>query len=122
MIPSILGRNKAHITETHVKQINQINDAGRFLYEMYQTYWEPGYKDKRIAMNDTCAYVYVVAPELFTAEKVDFDVDLVDLPGKTIVNWNKNGKGLICTQINRQKYLEFLEEKIHVFDNIKLKK
>lgn len=122
MIPSDLGRNKAHITETHVKAINQINDAGRFLYQMYQTYWEPGYKDKRIAMNDTCAYVYAVAPQLFTTEKVDFEVDLVDMPGKTIVDFNKNGKSLICTQVDREKYLKFLEEKIHLFDNLKIKK
>ena len=121
MVPSDMGRNKAYLAEDFVYQIRDTNDVGKFLYEMYQTYWERGYEDKRIATNDTCAYLYLTNPELFTFKKIDLTVNTTDAPGKTVATLNENGNILLTVGIEREKFLDLMMKKLHEFDNFKLK-
>ncbi|MCI8555600.1 MAG: ribonucleoside hydrolase RihC [Clostridia bacterium] len=122
MVPSDLGRNKAHLDEEFViEKIKNVNAVGNFIFQMYDKYWEPGYPDKRVATNDTCAYIYFVAPELFTTQKVDMDVDLVEAPGKTIIEFKEDGKYDFVTGVNRKGFLDFLYTKLRDFDNFDLK-
>lgn len=121
MLPSDMGRNKAHLDEEFVMtKIKGINQVGDFVFEMYDKYWEPGYEDKRIATNDTCAYLYLTNPELFTVERVDLDVDCEEAPGKTIVEFKEDGKYEFVSNIDREKFLDLLSEKLEKLNNIKL--
>lgn len=121
MVPSDMGRNKAHLAEDYVlNKVKGINAVGDFIFEMYDKYWEPGYPDKRVATNDTCAYMYLVYPEIFTHRKVDIDVDVDEMPGKTIIDFNDNGKYDFVTGVDRQKFLDILEEKLKSFNDFKL--
>ncbi len=122
MIPSDMGRLKAHLDEEFVMtKIKGVNKVGDFIYQMYTTYWEPGYTDKRIATNDTCAYMYLVHPEIFTVEKVDLDVNTTDMPGKMDVVFDKNGKHEFTSAVNRERFLQLLSERLKYFDNFDLK-
>ncbi len=122
MIPSDMGRLKAHLDEEFVmNKIKGVNKVGDFIYQMYTTYWEPGYADKRIATNDTCAYMYLTNPEIFTVEKVDLDVNTTDMPGKTDVIFNENGKHEFTSAVDREKFLNLISEKLKFFDNFDLK-
>ena len=116
-----MGRNKAHLDEEYVmNKVKNVNAVGDFIFQMYDKYWEPGYPDKRVATNDTCAYIYLTNPEIFTHRKVDIDVDCEDMPGKTIIDFNDNGKYDFVTGVDKQKFLDLLEEKLKKFDDFKL--
>ncbi len=122
MIPSDMGRLKAHLDEEFVmNKIKGVNKVGDFIYQMYTTYWEPGYADKRIATNDTCAYMYLVHPEIFTVEKIDLDVNTTDMPGKTDVIFKEDGKHEFTSAVDREKFLDILKNKLRQFDNFDLK-
>jgi len=69
MLPSDVGRRKAHLGEDYVNNLKNVNDLGKLMYHMYGLYWEPGYPDKRVATNDTCAYFALAYPQLFTTKK-----------------------------------------------------
>lgn len=120
MIPSNLGRNQAHFTEDFVYQIRDTNDVGKFLYQMYSKYWEPGYKDKRITTNDTCTYLALVYPELFITDKLDVQVDTEDQPGRTYVTFKKDGNCTIIMNVKRDEYLKLIMEKLKKLNHIKL--
>ncbi len=120
MVPSDMGRNKAYLTEDYVYQMRDTNEVGKFLFEMYDKYWERGYPDKRIATNDTCAYLYLIYPHLFKCKKVEVEVDTKDEPGKTIVSFNKKGHVLLTVAVKRHRYLKLMTKKLHEFDNFKL--
>lgn len=120
MIPSDMGRNKAYLTEEYVNEIKVTNEVGNFLFQMFDKYWEHGYPDKRIATNDTCAYMYLIEPELFTMERIKISVDTQEEPGKTIVKYDNYGNILLATAIDRPKFLDIMTEKLHEFDNFKL--
>ena len=113
MVPSHMGRELAHLSEEDVYQIRDMNDTGAFLYEMFDEYWERGFPDKRIAINDSCICLYLLHPELFTVVNTNIYVDLEEMPGKTIMDFDQNGK---------HKYLKACDrEEIHkrVFTAIK---
>ena len=108
MIPSDVGRRKAHLTEEFVKNLANINDAGKLLYQMYSKYWEPGYEERRVATNDTLALFALVYPKMFTFKKVSVSVDLVETPGKTLVDFDGVGNVSIVTEIDREAFLQLL--------------
>lgn len=117
MIPSDVGRRKAHLTEEFVNQLAKINSAGKLLAEMYSKYWEPGYEDKRVATNDTLALFALVYPKMFEFKRVSITVDLVETPGKTFVDFDGVGNVLMVTDLNRQAFLDLL---ISDLQNIKM--
>ena len=120
MLPSIIGRRHAHLDEAYVNKLKEVNDTGLLMYKMYSLYWEPGYPDKRVATNDICALFALVYPEIFKTEKVNVTVDLVDVPGKTWVEFTENGNVDLVTDLNREKFLEILDGDLENLNYIKL--
>lgn len=120
MVPSDMGRNKAYLTEEFVENMKKTNEVGAFIYQMYSTYWEHGYEDRRIATNDTCAYVYLTHRDLFICERITIDVNTTDAPGKTIVKYDPYGHIELTVGVDRPKFLALMEEKLHDFDGFKL--
>lgn len=120
MLPSDVGRRKAHLDENYVNRLKNVNDVGKWMYLMYGLYWEPGYPDKRVATNDTCAYFALVYPELFKTEKCKVTVDLTDTPGKTFVEFCKEGNVELVTQVDRENFLKLLDKNLHKLNHIKI--
>lgn len=106
MIPSHMGRELAHLTEEECLQIKNMNDTGAFFYEMMTGYWERGWPDKRIAINDSCICIYLVHPEFFSVVSTNITVDTDDTPGKTIMDFNLNGKHNYLSGCDREKVHE----------------
>ncbi len=119
IIPSRMGRELANFNEAQVMEIREINDVGRFFYEMYNGYWEHGYPDRRIAINDTCAIMIFRFPELFKTKMTDFDVNITDMPGKTIITPNKHGRVKYAYKVNRKKVHKKFYEAIKKLDHFK---
>lgn len=122
MIPSDMGRRKAYLDEKFVYDMKVTNDVGDLLFRMYDLYWEPGFNDKRIATNDTCAYMYLIRPELFQTTKIEVEVDLEDAPGKTLVYFDDNGHIDLTIGVKRDLFLKLMGKKLKEFNAIKLKK
>ena len=108
MVPSDVGRRKAHLSEDFVNGLANINDAGKLLKQMYSKYWEPDYPDKRVATNDTLALFSLVYPKMFTFEKVSVCVDLECQPGKTIIDFDGKGNVLFIKDVDREAFLNLL--------------
>lgn len=119
MVPSDMGRRKAYLTEELVYQIRDTNDVGKFLFTMYDKYWERFFPDKRIATNDTCAYIYLTHPHLFKCKKVEVKVDLEETPGKTFVNFNKKGHIKLTISVKRKRFLKLYMKKLKELSFIK---
>ena len=120
MLPSSIGRRHAHLDEKYVNKLAKVNDTGLLMHKMYSLYWEPGYPDKRVATNDICALFALVYPEIFKTEKVFVTVDLEDVPGKTWVEFNKNGNVDLVTDLDRDKFLKILDNDLENFNHVKL--
>ena len=108
LVPSDVGRRKAHLSEDFVKSLGEINDAGKMLVDMYSKYWEPDYPDKRIATNDTLALFALVYPKMFTFERVTVKVELENTPGKTLVDFDGTGNTLMMVDVDRDAFLNLL--------------
>ncbi|MBO5067411.1 MAG: nucleoside hydrolase [Clostridia bacterium] len=108
MVPSDVGRRKAHLTQAFVNRLSTINKAGKLLADMYSKYWEPGYPDKRVATNDSLALFFLVYPKMFKTKKVSVTVDLNDCPGKTFIDFNDCGNVEMITDVDRQAFLSLL--------------
>ena len=105
MIPSRMGRDLAYFTEEEVNAMGEINDVGRWIKEMYTGYWEPNYKHRRVATNDTCAVLAMRFPELFKVKRAFVEVDVGDeLPGKTTFTFSKKGNIEYAYKVNRKKF------------------
>lgn len=119
MIPYDMGRKHSYLSEEFVENLNGMNDVANFLYTMFKTYWEPNFPDKRIAMNDTCAYMYLRYKSLFKCKRANVTVDTELEPGKTYVDFNKHGNVLITVGLKRKKFLKIITKKLKDFDNFK---
>ena len=108
MVPSDVGRRKAHLSEDFVMGLAEINDAGKLLYKMYSKYWEPNYPDKRVATNDSLALFALVYPKMFNFERVSVCVDTNSQPGKTIIDFDGKGNVLFIKDVNRDAFLNLL--------------
>ena len=120
MLPSDVGRRKAHLGEDYVNNLKDVNVLGNLMYQMYGRYWEPGYIDKRVATNDTCAYLALVYPHLFTTKKCRVQVDTQDALGKTTVEFCEDGNVELVTDVDREKFIEFLDKNLRKLNHIKL--
>ena len=119
IVPSRMGRELANFTEQEVYDIGKINDVGRFIFEMYSGYWEPGYQDRRIATNDTCALLNLRYPKLFKTIPVDIEIDTDKMPGKTVMTKNRHSHIKLVTKINRKKMHKLYFEAIKKLDRFK---
>ncbi len=108
MVPSDVGRRKAHLSEDFVHSLGKINEAGKLIEDMYSKYWEPDYPDKRIATNDTLALFALIYPKMFTFERVTVKVDLEHTPGKTFVDFDGVGNTLMMVNVDREAFLNLL--------------
>ncbi len=120
MVPSAVGRKKAHLDEKYVNSLRSKGDVGELLYHMYSMYWEPDFPDKRVATNDTCALFALTHPELFTSVKCSVTVDLVDTPGKTLVDFNGTGNVELVMDCNRPEFIKALNKELEAFKDKKL--
>lgn len=120
MLPSSIGRRHAHLDEEYVNKLAKANDTGLLMNKMYSLYWEPGYPDKRVATNDICALFALIYPEIFKTEKVFVTVDLEDVPGKTWVEFNKDGNVDLVTDLDREKFLKILDQDLDNLSHVKL--
>lgn len=120
MAPSDLGRRKAHLTEDYVDNLKNCGDIGKLMNLMYSMYWEPNYPDKRVATNDICAMLALVYPEIFTFEKCFVSVNTTDAPGKTVCDFSANGNVSLVTNVNREAFIEYLNEELENFPKIKI--
>ena len=92
MVPSHMGRELVHLTEDETEFVRNMNDTGAFFYEMFSEYWEKGFPDKRIAINDSCICLYLLYPELFDVVNTNITVDLDEIPGRTFMDFDPQGK------------------------------
>lgn len=103
IIPSRMGRELANFNEGEVLNIRDLNDVGKFFYEMYSEYWEHNYKDRRIATNDTCAVLALREPALFKTKKAQIVVNTNDMYGRTDFKFTKKGHINYVYKINKKK-------------------
>ena len=87
---------------------------------MYSAYWEPGFPDKRVATNDICALFALTHPEMITTVNATVTVNTTDAPGKTLVDFNRDGNVAIMTDIDRDKFLSILDSELYKMNNIKI--
>lgn len=121
IVASRMGRELANFTEEEVYKIRDINDTGRFIYQMYSGYWEPAYEDRRIATNDTCGVLAMRFPKLFKTKKAFVEVDLDEKPGRTIFHWNKKGNVEYVYKVNRKKLHKYYFSAVKKLDRFKFK-
>ncbi len=122
MVPSRMGRELANFTEEEVYKIRDINDTGRFIYEMYSGYWEHDYPDRRVATNDTCAVLSMRFPKFFKTKKAQFFVNTTDMPGRTDVKFTKKGNVNFVVKVNRKKLHEFYFTAVRKLERFKFYK
>ena len=122
IIPSRMGRELANFTEEEVFKIRDINDVGKFLFEMYNGYWEHGYPDRRIATNDTCAVLSMRFPELFKTKRAFVTVDTDKMPGKTTFKFSKKGNVEYCYKVDRKKLHTYYFNAVSHLDRFSFKK
>lgn len=120
MCPSSIGRDEGYFTEKQVEEIKNTNIIGKFLAKTYETYWEPGYKDRRIATNDICAVYYLTHPKLYKTKKADIEVDTEKSIGKTIAHYHKKGVFDIVVGLKRKKFQKMLFKKLKEMSKIKI--
>lgn len=119
IIPSRMGREITNFSEAEVMSLRDINDAGRFIFEMYNGYWEPNYPDRRIATNDTCACMIMRFPKLFKTRRVNFEVDTDEKPGKTIITPNRKSHIEYAYKANKKKMHKLFFNAIKKLDFLK---
>ncbi len=116
MVPSSIGRDGAYFTEKQVEMLKNTNDIGKFLATMFETYWEPDYKDKRIAGNDITTLYYPIYPRFYHTKKADIKLDAET--GKTTPVFHKDGQFKIVMSINREEYISKMFELLKKYNNL----
>ena len=122
IIPSRMGRDLANFNEQEVFEIREINDVGRFFFEMYNQYWEHNYEDRRIATNDTCACLALRFPKLFKYKKANVTVNTTDMYGRTDFDFNKKGHINYVYKVNKKKMHQYFYNAIKKLDRFKFYK
>ncbi len=120
MCPSHMGRTKAHLDELFVHSLKDQGDVGRFLFTMYQKYWEPKYPDKRITTNDSCALFALIYPKMFDLRRVNVTVDTADSPGRTHIEFDENGRIEFIDDLDKASFLSLLLAELTEMQDIKL--
>ena len=122
IIPSRMGRELANFNEKEVFEIRELNDVGRFFFEMYNQYWEHNYKDRRIATNDTCAVLALREPTLFKTKKAFVEVDTSENYGRTNFVFTRNGHVNYVYKINKKRMHACFFRAIKKLDDFKFYK
>lgn len=122
IIPSRMGRDLANFNEREVFEIRELNDVGRFFFEMYNQYWEHNYKDRRIATNDTCAVLAFREPNLFKTKKAKVHVDVDEMYGRTNFEFTKKGHVNYVYKVNKKKMHACFFRAIKKLDHFKFYK
>jgi len=120
-IPSEIGRDYAYFTEAEVNEIGRLNDVGKYIYAMYSDYWEPGYQDRRVATNDTCAILALRFPDLFEMRPVKISFNTSDAPGLATIRSCKKSNVMFAHGINREKMHAYYYNAIKKMNDFKLK-
>ena len=119
IIPSQMGRELSNFNEKEVFEIREINDVGRFFFEMYNQYWEHNYEDRRIATNDTCAVLALREPNLFKTKKCLIKVNTSEMYGRTDFTFTKKGHINFIYKVNKKKMHECFFRAIKKLDHLK---
>ena len=122
IIPSRMGREFSNFNEKEVFEIREINDVGRFFFEMYNQYWEHNYDDRRIATNDTCAVLALREPKLFKTKKAKVNVNIDDMYGRTDFEFTKKGHVNYVYKVKKKKMHECFYRAIKKLDRFKFYK
>lgn len=120
MCPSSIGRDWGYFTEEFVKEISKTNQVGRFLAKTFDTYWEHGYPDRRIATNDISALYYITNPKLYITKTAFMEVDTEKSIGKTIPHFDNKGNFKIVVGLKRKKFLKLMMKKLKIMGNIEI--
>lgn len=121
MIPSVMGREWAHLTADFVENLKKINDVGNFLSIAYSKYYEPRYlPEKRVTTNDTCTLFALVYPKMFSFIKANASVDTQEFFGRTIIDFTPNGNIEFANGVDREAFLNLLIDELHKLDHIKI--
>lgn len=120
MCPSSIGSDESYFTESQVEEIKNTNLIGKFLAKTYETYWEPGYKDKRITTNDIVTAYYLIYPRFYKTKRADIEVDTEKDIGKTIAHYNKKGTFKIVVGVKRNKIQKMLFKKLKELGKIEI--
>lgn len=118
IVPSRMGRELANFNEKEVFEIRELNDVGRFFFEMYNQYWEHNYEDRRIATNDTCAILALREPSLFKTKKAFVKVNTTDMYGRTDFEFTKKGHINYVYKVNKKKMHDCFFKAIKKLDNL----
>lgn len=119
IIPSRMGRDLANFNEKEVFEIRELNDVGRFFFEMYNQYWEHNYEDRRIATNDTCAVLALREPKLFKTKKCLIKVNTDDMYGRTDFEFTKKGHINYAYKVNKKEMHKCFFRAIKKLDNFR---
>ncbi|MBE5741234.1 MAG: hypothetical protein E7351_01730 [Clostridiales bacterium] len=122
IVPSRMGRELANFNEEEVFKIRDINDVGKFFFEMYNQYWEHNYDDRRIATNDTCACLALRFPKLFKTKKATVSVNIDDMYGRTDFTFTRKGNVNYVYKVNKKKMHEYFFGAIKKLDRFKFYK
>lgn len=122
IIPSRMGRELANFNEQEIYKIRDLNDVGKFLFEMYCEYWEHNYTDRRIATNDTCACLALRNPKLFKTKKATLAVNTTDMYGRTDFTFTKKGHVNLVYAVKKKKMHEYFFNAIKKMDRFKFYK
>ncbi len=122
IVPSRMGRELANFNEKEVFEIRELNDVGRFFFEMYNQYWEHNYEDRRIATNDTCAVLALREPSLFKTKKAIVKVNTTDMYGRTDFEFVNKGKINYVYKVNKKKMHSCFFKAIKKLDDFKFYK
>ena len=122
IVPSRMGRELANFNELEVFGIRELNDVGKFLFEMYSEYWEHNYEDRRIATNDTCAVLALREPKLFKTKKAKVIVNTTDMYGRTDFEFVKSGNVNYVYKVNKKKMHDCFFRAIKKLDKFKFYK
>lgn len=120
MCPSSIGRDIGYFTEEQVNNLKNYGDVGSFLYQTFQTFWEPNYPQKIIANNDLCALYFLINPFLFFVRTAFVKVDTKEHVGKTIPKYNLLGNFKIVKWLYRRKFIKEVFNHLEKIKDIKL--
>ena len=70
-------------------------------------------------MNDSCIYFYLVEPKMFKGYRADIDLDIKEFPGKTVMDFKKDGKYLILMSAKRNRSFKYLYSLVKKLDDYK---
>ncbi len=121
MCPSHMGRIKAHLEADFVNSLKEKGEVGKFLFDMYQGYWEPKYIPKRITTNDSCALFALVYPKIFSIKKASVKVNVTDAPGRTYIDFTKEGRIEFIDDLNKPAFLSLLLSELEEMKDKKLR-